>query len=133
MAKERINLVTSVRELLIQQGYSTVAVVNAVNAALGQLTRESSSEKLGDGSITKKEYKVTETIATKFVGKRNGALDFDAFNGAVGKIEKKFGLLQLAEFPASCADWLKAHEKSFKPSNEESKKEDKKETVTAQK
>lgn len=107
--KQRYNLCETVRELLVSQGYSTVLVVNAVNSAMGQCEEVKRSAKLGAGSLKKTTYGVSETTTVRFEGERNGALDMDAFNSAVEKIEKRLGVLKLAEFPASLKDWLEAH------------------------
>ena len=129
MAKERYNLVSTVRSLLSEQGYSSVAVVNAINAAMGQLVETKRTIKLGDGSVTKNAYRVSESESRRFEGKRNGALDMDAFNSHIGKIEKRLGAMVLKEFPESIKDWLSAHP-AFKPTTAVEEKKEETEPAT---
>lgn len=77
---KRLNLIDCVRAALIEQGLSTVAVVNAVNAELGRLECESKKAKLGQGSVTKKAYKVSNTITEKYSGAITMPLLFDAWH-----------------------------------------------------
>lgn len=102
---ERINLCTPVRQALAARNVSTVKVVDAVNAALGQLEAGKVTNRLGDGSVSKTAYSVSHAVTTKFSGKRNMPLDFDAFNGMVAKIEKKFPSFA-CNIPEQFNEWL---------------------------
>lgn len=109
----RLNLVVPVRCALEASGYSTVRVVNAVNAALGQLEKISSESKSGHGSVSKGMFKASETLTIKYKGERNDPLDFDAWHSAIAKAHK------IAEFdtvgiPVRFVEWL---EKMREPVN----------------
>lgn len=93
------------RAALIERGVSTVRVCDAINSALGALEIEKRKVSLGAGSITKRNYSVTETEARKYGGARNVCLDFDAFNGMVEKLEKKFPTFSLT-IPEQFHSWL---------------------------
>lgn len=109
MKATRLNLITPVRTALKDAGISTVRLVNAVNAALGELKPKSSESKLGDGKIGPKSsgspYKVTETEATKYEGPVNAPLLFDAWHSALAKAEK-IATFDTVALPGVLSTWL---------------------------
>ena len=102
---KRINLVSCVRAALIEQGISTVKVVDAVNSAIGGLEAIKATDKLGAGSVTKKAYKVTHAVSTQYGGKITMPLLFDAWHS---KIEAacKVAVFDTVGIPAVFKDWL---------------------------
>lgn len=128
MKSNRLNLCVSLRNTLTELGYSTVKAVNAVNAALGELKVTGTKEtvKMGDGRITKTQYKVTETetIAETYAASSgNIALRFDAFNSQLAKLEKiaelgsvdGFGSIAL---PETFTSWLDKFAKAQVPAEQ---------------
>lgn len=106
MNAKRYNPCAPIRDALINNGYSTVKVTNAVNSALGELNAVAAESKLGDGRITKTSYKVTESTSTKFEGKADSApLRFDAWCGAVDKANKIASFTSI-EIPTVFKQWL---------------------------
>ena len=101
----RLNLVNPVRVALELGGYSTVRVVNAVNAALGQLEKVSSESKSGNGSVSKGMFKVSETLTIKYKGERNDPLDFDAWHSAIARANK-IAEFESVSLPVRFNDWL---------------------------
>lgn len=120
MVAKRLNLCCAVRTALINSGYSTVKVVDAVNAALNDLQEVDSEAKLGNGSITKatKErpalYKVSETVTTKYRGPISVPLIFDRWHSAIRAAEKiaPFGCVDL---PEEFTPWLEKMKEPSKP------------------
>src|SRR5262245_59800621 len=104
---QRYNLVTPVRAALIAGGYSTYLVVNAINAALGELDKTKESDKLGVGSSTRKgtKYSVTNTVSQKFEGKMTMPLLFDAWHCKV-EAANKVASFDSIELPGIFNDWL---------------------------
>lgn len=105
MAASRINLVNPVRQALINSGYSTVKVINAVNAALGQLASKGSEAKTGNGSLSKDTYKVSVTSTEKFVGTRTVPLAFDAWHSAIERAHK-IAQFECVDLPEVFNEWL---------------------------
>lgn len=105
MAASRINLVNPVRVSLINSGYSTVKVVNAVNAALGQLNSKGSEAKTGAGSVSKDIYKVSVSTVEKFTGTKTIPLQFDAWHSAIAKAHK-VAEFDCVDLPAEFSPWL---------------------------
>lgn len=108
MNAKRINLVACVRAALESAGYSTVAVVNAVNAELGRLEQGKGGKdaSLGDGKLTKSEYKVTEQLgSTNWHGARTPGLEFDAWHSAMAKANK-IGEMDSCFIPTKFTAWL---------------------------
>lgn len=107
MKPNRINLIPAVRRGLIASGYSTTKVVNAVNAALGEIKLESTSDKTGDGKVTKDSYKVTVTGTFKYTNEKTAPLLFDAWHSAIAKADK-IASMEAVEIPSFfVANWLK--------------------------
>lgn len=103
----RLNLCTPLRNALLDAGYSTVKVVNAVNAELGRLECVKETDKTGIGSVTKKTYKVSVGVSLRYEGAKTPALILDAFNS---KLE---AALKVAEFdsvslPEVFVPWLES-------------------------
>lgn len=119
MKASRLNLIPSVRRGLLDNGFSTVKVVSAVNAALGELALASETQKSGDGNITKDGYKVTNTVAFKYEGKRTLPLMFDAWHSAQAKAAK-IAEMEVVSIPPIFNTWL---EKFAKGAKEELNKE----------
>lgn len=114
MKAQRLNLCTVVRNSILLAGYSSVKVVNAVNAALGALEAHSEEGKLGDGRVTKSEYKVTETVTLKYKGdKATAPLLFDAWHSAIAKAEKIASFESLV-LPGVFIQWLDKFAKADK-------------------
>ena len=118
MKSNRLNLCVTLRNTLLNSGYSTVKAVNAVNAALGDLTIAGSEDKvkMGDGKLTKTAYKVSEVTTTtdKYTGSLgNIALRFDAFNAALSKVEK-IAEVESITLPEIFVDWLNKFAKAEK-------------------
>lgn len=88
MKPNRLNLCNVVRNSLTDAGYSTVKVVSAVNAALGEVEMIGETGKIGDGSVTKSAYKITVSASYKFEGKKTLPLVFDAWHSKVHAAEK---------------------------------------------
>lgn len=94
---------------------SRMAVLNAVNSALGELESTSEETKTGAGRVTKMDYKVSTTTTAKYIGeKSNAPLLFDAWASAIERANK------VAEFdtvsiPAVLKPWLNKFIKSDKP------------------
>jgi hypothetical protein len=110
MNAKRINLVECVRVSLTEAGYSTVKVVNAVNAELGRLavTKGGSEAKLGDGRVTKTEYRVTEDLGSvAYKGGKTPGLVFDAWHSAIAKANK-VAEMDAAPIPAHFSAWLQS-------------------------
>lgn len=106
MNSKRYNPCAPIRNALLNAGYSTVKVTNAVNSALGELSAASAESKLGDGRITKTSYKVTESTSTKYEGKADSLpLRFDAWCGAVEKANK-IASFETVEIPGVFKQWL---------------------------
>jgi len=107
MKANRINLVAPVRQALIDAGYSTVKVVAAVNAELGNLGGEISAAKLGGGRATGKltEYAVSESVTTKYTGKLTDGLHFDAWHTKIEAAEK-VAQFRHVDIPGQFVDWL---------------------------
>lgn len=105
MKASRINLIPSVRRGLINAGYSTVKVVSAVNAALGELANIATTEKAGDGSLTKSSFKVTNTVTFKYEGKRTLPLVFDAWHSKQSQADK-IASMEVVEVPSIFHAWL---------------------------
>lgn len=106
MNAKRYNPCAPIRNALLNAGYSTVKVTNAVNSALGELTASTVESKLGDGRITKTEYKVTESTTTKFAGKAESLpLRFDAWCGAMEKANK-IASFETVTIPGIFTEWL---------------------------
>lgn len=124
MQAKRINLILPVRQALIDAGISTVRVVNAVNAELGALEATGGTLKLGSGTVTKKAYRVTETVSTKFEGRKTVPLVFDAWHS---KLEAAFKVarFETVGLPVVCKEWLE----KMKATPEEQEKEKEKEEV----
>lgn len=101
----RLNLVEPVRTALLNSGVSTVKVVHAVNAALGELERKSSDDKLGAGSLNKLEYKVTNTITEKYKGAKTTPLIFDVWHGKVEACYKVANF-DCIDLPPLFSEWL---------------------------
>lgn len=103
---QRINLITPVRTALLNSGYSSVKVVAAINSALGELKVAKSTERLGDGSMSRKgKYGVTNVVSEKYEGKYSMPLLFDAWHSKLASAHK------VAEFdgidlPAVFSEWL---------------------------
>lgn len=119
MKSQRLNLCQSFRNSLIEHGYSTVKIVNAVNAALGELDKSGTkqSEKLGDGRLTKTAYKVTETttIAETYSGNASSIpLRVDVFNSQLAKLEK-VAVFENAPLPPVFCEWFDKFAKADKP------------------
>jgi len=102
---KRLNLISCVRTALEVRGISTVAVVNAVNAELGRLEKLSSQQKLGTGSVTKKAYKVTNTVTEKFTGAITAPLHFDAWHCKL-EAANKLAEIPTIEIPTLYTPWL---------------------------
>lgn len=118
MKAKRLNLCVAVRNSLINMELSTVKVVNAVNSALGELEARSEESKLGDGRVTKSEYKVTETTTSKYAGQKTTLpLLFDAWHSQVAKAEK-IASFETIELPGIFKQWLE----KFAKANEADKK-----------
>ena len=107
MKATRLNLCQVVRDALIEAGYSSVAVVNAVNAELAKATLISEEAKTGDGKIKGKglEYAVTVTGSFKYLQKNTLPCTFDAWHSAIAKAEKVCSMPSL-EIPAVFTEWL---------------------------
>lgn len=103
MNAKRINLCDPVRASLIDLGVSTVKVVLAVNASLGELaSKQGQAPKLGYGRTSSKgeKYAVTEQLGTlKYEGKVNMPLQFDAWHGLVERAynQAKFDSISIPE------------------------------------
>jgi hypothetical protein len=102
---ERINLVNPVREALVEAGISSVLVVSAVNAALGELTMVKRSERTGSGTVSKSSYSVSMSISERFSGKRTMPLLFDAWHGKIAAAHKVAAFDSVA-IPSIFEDWL---------------------------
>jgi hypothetical protein len=123
MKPKRLNLIVEVRAALIGEGYSTVRVVNAVNAALNDLKEDEkhpATQRTGDGKIVSrgKEYAVGVNIRINYRGKSDSPpLLFDAWHSAIAKCQT------IAEFPVTIppifAPWLE----KMKATKEEATKE----------
>jgi len=106
MKPARINLCLPVFNSVATLGYSTVAVVNAVNASLCDVKlSENPEEKIGDGRLTKTAYKVSGSIAYKWEGQINTPRRFDAWHSKVAAANK------IAEFesvgiPSEFIKWM---------------------------
>lgn len=107
MKAKRYNPCAPIRAALIEGGYSTVRITNAVNSALGELAATAEESKLGDGRITKTSYKVTESTSTKYEGKADSApLRFDAWCGVINKANEIASFPTIA-IPGMFTEWLK--------------------------
>lgn len=104
---ERINLITCIRVALLDSGYSTVKVVAAVNAALGELKKSKETEKLGSGAANTKrgQYGVTLSVSQKWEGKLTLPLHFDAWHGAVERANK-IAEIDMVSIPSVFLVWL---------------------------
>lgn len=113
MKANRLNLVSPVRQALIAGGFSVVKVVNAVNAALGDLHVELKAEKTGVGRLTnmgekskgEPTYKVGISQSGTAEGKMTLPLLFDAWHG---KIEAAHKLCEFdsVTLPKRLSDWV---------------------------
>lgn len=113
MAK-RINLVEPVRTALEDAGISTVLVVSAINAALGELDKTKEEHKTGAGRVTKTDYKVSESVTLGWMGKRTAPLEFDAWHSAIEKAHKIASFDTIA-IPAMFTVWLQKMHKPVTP------------------
>lgn len=111
---KRINLIACVRSALTAAGLSTVKVVNAVNAALGQLELQGKSDKLGVGSVTKKAYKVTNTVTMKYSGAISMPLLFDAWHCKL-EAANKIAEIPAITIPEVFMEWLGAMKSEADP------------------
>ncbi len=107
MKANRINLVTPVRVALIELGISTVQVVDAVNADLGNLTGEVTNEKTGAGRTVEKgtHYAVSTSQSVKHTGKLTMPLLFDAWHSKI-EAANKVASFERVEIPRIFGDWL---------------------------
>jgi hypothetical protein len=102
---ERINLVSPVRVALVEAGVSSVLVVSAVNAALGELEMVRRSERTGSGTVSKSNYSVSISISERFTGKRTMPLLFDAWHSKIEAANKVAAFDRVA-IPSTFEDWL---------------------------
>lgn len=107
MNARRINLIGCVRAALEAAGISTVKVVNAVNAKLGQLDCVGTESKLGHGRVGKSLYKVSESTTSKYQGEIDIALRFDAWHSAMAKADK-IGEMDNCYIPVAFSAWLQS-------------------------
>jgi hypothetical protein len=126
MNAKRINLIGCVLAGLADAGYSSVKVVSAVNSELGRLQvgKGGSEAKLGDGRLTKSEYKVTESLgSTAWHGKRSPGLEFDAWHSAIAKANK-IGEMDKVPIPTVFTTWLQSMKSDAPKSEPKSEKSD---------
>lgn len=115
MKAQRLNLCTPVRLSLLALGYSTVKIVNAVNAELGKLAVVETTGKMGDGKLASKgtEYRSSVSETHKLSGKLTMPLYFDAWHSAVAKVEK-IAPFKAIEVPAPFVAWADKFAKADK-------------------
>ena len=105
---KRINLCGTVRDMLIANNISSVKVVGAINAALGELKHSTSPDaKTGKGTVTKDAYRTGVSVSCKFKGEKNIALEFDTWNSRIEAAEK-ISAMEFAKLPLRFEAWLGA-------------------------
>lgn len=118
---------TPVHTLLTEQGVSTVAVLNKINAALGQMTHKPSDDKessLSAMALKNESARQKENLGIlAFESKRNTPLDFKGFNDSIAKIAKVFPSFELGSFPVQFREWLETSKKPSEKSPEVDKAE----------
>ena len=87
---KRQNFCESVREALAAEGYSSVMVLNAVNAELGKLNSKGEENMLADSKAKEKNavLSVTQNTKENFTGAMTMPGFFDVWACAVGKLNK---------------------------------------------
>src|SRR6266496_1163004 len=102
------NLCEPVRLCLTALGVSTVAVVNAINSALGDMGLIESDGKLGNATVKAKAGLVRqrENIGNVYEAKRNAPLDFKSFNDSIQRTVKLFPSFTLATLPVEFDGWI---------------------------
>lgn len=113
MKANRLNLCGVVRHSLRAAGYSTVAVVNAVNAQLGKLAVEANPAKTGGSSanVKKQTFRVSVSQSAKATGKLNTPLLFDAWHTQIEKAEALARFDSVA-LPAQFTEWMNGFAKA---------------------
>lgn len=107
---------------MVSRGISTVAVVNAVNAAQQEAKLVKTEAKLGDGKSKDKGavYEANETIKNKWQSAMNVPLLFDVWHSAQQKAEA-IATMSQGTIPRVFEDWLNS--KGFKAKKEEQEQE----------
>lgn len=112
---ERLNLCLPVRSAIEAMGASTVRVVNALNAAIGQM-KQVGDGKVSGGNIsaTKKKFTTSEGLTFKYEGKRGSMpLEFAAWHDIVARANKLHEFETIG-IPSVFNEWLA----KFKPQAE---------------
>ncbi len=105
------NFCTPVRESLISAGYSYVRVLSAVNSYLGQLEAIETKSKVGNGRVTKTEFRISEVTTDRFVAGRSIVGTFIAWHSAVLKADKIAEMNSVA-LPTQFEVWLQKMKES---------------------
>lgn len=114
MKAKRYNPCAPIRNSLLNAGYSTVLVMNAVNSALGELEAKKSDSKLGDTRLTKTAFKLRETVTLDYeASTSNIALRFDAWSGVLEKANTVASFETVA-IPGIFGQWLDKFAKADK-------------------
>ncbi len=129
MKSKRLNLIGAVRAGLEARGYSTVKLVNAVNAELGKLEAVETTSKLGDGSVGRQgvSYGVTESVSVKYkTDVLTIPLLFDAWHGVIAKANR-LAESDIVDIPQTFRAWLDKFAKADaeKPADKDKDKADK--------
>lgn len=103
----RLNLCSPVRTALIERGYSSVKVVNAVNGALKECELAEATQKTADSSIAKKSatFKVRVSVSEKYESKLTVPLLFDVWHGRIAKAEE-VAHFESVQLPKRFDEWL---------------------------
>lgn len=114
MKAKRYNPCVPIRNSLLDAGYSTVLVMNAINSALGELEAKKSDSKLGDTRLTKTAFKVRETVTLDYqASTSNIALRFDAWSGIMEKANS-IASFETVSIPGIFQQWLDKFAKADK-------------------
>lgn len=111
MNSKLLNLCTPVRESIHALGFSSVAIVAAINAQRGEAKLVDQSARAGkpNGKRASKSreavYRVSETVTLKYEGDLNIAQDFDVWHEKVSKANEWAGFETIG-IPQVYVDWF---------------------------
>lgn len=113
----RVNLCKPIREACHRNGISTVALISALNAALGETKLTSEETTNGAGRVTKEMYRTSASVSLKYHGARTKPLEFDAWHSAIERANK-IAEFDSVELPDMFKDWLSSFKKQDKSEKE---------------
>jgi hypothetical protein len=113
MNSKLLNLCTPVREAIHAMGFSSVAIVAAINAQRGEAvlvnTKAKAGSPTGKRETKKREavYRIGESVSYRYEGDLNIAQDFDVWHAKVEKAND-WCAFETIGIPAKFVAWLKS-------------------------